>query len=177
MRTAFLRILAVTATLLFSACGSDHDPQGRMMTGPSRIPTAGLTSAYPGMGMTVSVGATIVLRFSVPMAVGMEQWIDLHRGDLSGDTVAMSCTWSTDRTTLTCQPQAPLTPGAYALHVGAGMHDANGNPVDLGAYQHGGQWVMPGYGPMHAGNGWGMMGPGWRGSNGSYGMVFVFSVA
>ncbi len=179
-----VRTVVAGTALLLSACGSDHDPGGRMMTmgGPSGYPMSGvrpgLVSMSPGPGASVSASAaTILLRFSVPMAVGMEQWVDLHRNDLSGQTVPLSCSWSADRTTLTCLPEVPLAPGTYALHVGGGMHDASGAPVDLGAYHHGGQWAMPGPGAMHGGHPWGGMGPGWYAGNGSYGMVFTFTVS
>lgn len=181
--TAVRMIVAVTAVLL-SACGSDDHPGGQMtmMGGPSGYPASGaqpgLMSMWPGPGASVSAGAaTIVLRFSVPMGVGMEQWVDLHRDDLGGPTIPLGCSWSADRTALTCLPQAQLAPGTYALHVGGGMHDASGAPVDLGAYHHGGQWARPGPGATHCGQPWGGMGPGWYGANGSYGMVFTFTVA
>ena len=42
----------------------------------------------------------------------------------------------------------------------------------------GGQWITGGMmGGSHAGGAWGMMGPGWRNSNGSYGMAFSFTTA
>ncbi len=178
-----IRTVVAGTALLLSACGSDRDSGGRMMTmGPSGYPMSGprpgLVSISPGPGASVSASAaTIVLRFSVPMAVGMEQWVDLHRNDLSGQTVPLGCSWSADRTALTCLPEVPLAAGTYALHVGGGMHDASGAPVDLGAYHHGGQWAMPGPGAMHGGHPWGGMGPGWYSGNGSYGMVFTLTVS
>jgi hypothetical protein len=45
--------------------------------------------------------------------------------------------------------------------------------------RHDGQWAtgaMMGYGPA-PGLGGGMMGPGWRHANGTYGMVFTFTTA
>ena len=57
------------------------------------------------------------------------------------------------------------------------MMDANGHTVsmDLGL-QMGGQWLMSNMmGGNHAGSPMGMMGSGWRGSNGSYGMFFSFT--
>jgi len=61
----------------------------------------------------------------------------------------------------------------YTLHIGGGMMDADDHPVDLGLMgpQMGGQWAM---GASHHGP---MMGNGWRGSNGSYGMSFSFTTA
>ena len=60
---------------------------------------------------------------------------------------------------------------------GAGMMDANGHPVDMDGMVNmmGGVWLMPGMmGGMHAGQSMNMMGQGWQGSNGSYGMMFTF---
>ena len=53
------------------------------------------------------------------------------------------------------------------------MMDADDHPVDLDLMgpQMGGHWAM---GDSHHGP---MMGSGWRGSNGSYGMSFTFTTA
>jgi len=42
----------------------------------------------------------------------------------------------------------------------------------------GGQWIMGGMmGGSDGGGSWGMMGSGWRNTNGSYGMAFTFTTA
>ena len=92
----------------------------------------------------------------------------------------MSCGWSPDRTLLTCTPGSPLNSRtAYAVHLGAGMMSAAGAPVDYtNGLGMGGQWIMGGMmTSSHGGMGWGMMTSGWRGTNGSYGMVFAFTTA
>jgi hypothetical protein len=83
----------------------------------------------------------------------------------------MSCTWSADRTTLTCVPGTPLQDNAtYTLHLGAGMIAAGGGTA------MGGQWLTGGMmGGLHAGQPMSMMGGDWLGSNGSYGMMFSFT--
>jgi len=174
-RMGMLKIAAFAAAMFGAGCGGD------MMTGPDGMSSAGtmLVSVTPAGGATsVSVSATMVVRFSGPMASGMEPFVDLHLGSLDGPVVAMGCAFSTDRTTLTCTPQAPAMPRtAYTLHVGGGMRDAAGRSVDMGQYggAMGGQWVMGGMmGPSHGGSPWGMMGSNWQGSNGSYGMAFPF---
>jgi hypothetical protein len=103
-----------------------------------------LMSVSPADGATsMAVGSPMTFRFSGSMGAGMEQYVDLHTGDLSGAEVTMSCAWSADRTQLTCTPGSPLASRTtYALHLG-----------------------------------WGMMGNGWRHSNGAYGMVFAFTTA
>ena len=120
------------------------------------------------------MGANLSISFSHLMLQGMEQYVDLHEGDLDGPRVPIRCGWSSDRTTLGCTPDAPLEHQArYTLHIGGGMMDADDHPVDLGLMgpQMGGQWAMGGshHGPM--------MGNAWRGSNGSYGMFFSFNTA
>lgn len=146
------------------------------------VPTGGATGVDPA--------APIVITFSHPMAAGMERYVALHQGDLTGPVVAMTCAWSAERTVLTCTPQAPLASATrYTLHLGGGMRDRTGGGLDYQQCiaQHDGQWAtaaMMGHGP---GTGSGMdggmmgdssmMGPGWRHANGSYGMVFSFTTA
>jgi hypothetical protein len=166
------RLLIVAAAILGVGCGSSRE-MGSMMTGPST--GTELLEVSPSGGATgVSVGTNISISFSHAMLQGMEQYVDLHEGDLDGPLVPMHCAWSSDRRTLACTPDAPLQPHTrYALHIGGGMMDADDHPVDLALMGPGmgGQWVM---GASHHGP---MMGSGWHGSNGSYGMSFSFTTA
>ncbi len=180
------KALRVLATLLVGAlagaCG-DGDRMGPGMNG-RRGPSAGAVfmSVSPAAGAAgVPVGSPIVFRFNGAMGAGTEQYIDLHRGDLSGPEVPMSCGWSADRTLLTCTPRSPLASQTrYSIHLGGGMMSAGGAAVDYTTYGPGmgGQWIMGGMMTgSHGGMGWGMMGGGWRNANGSYGMVFTFTTA
>ncbi|HET7295290.1 MAG TPA: Ig-like domain-containing protein [Vicinamibacteria bacterium] len=174
---------AVLSVVLFSslaACGGDD------MTGPSgmsasRTPALLMSVTPQGGASGVPVSSPMVLRFGAAMGAGMEQYVDLHVGDLGGPTVPLSCGWSGDRTTLTCTPQAPLSHlTTYVLHVGGGMTTQTGQPLDFAQHgpMMGGQWVMGGMmGASHGGHPWGTMGPGWRNANGSYGMAFTFTTA
>ncbi len=169
--------LVVCAALAAGACGST--PSQPMMA-PAQENAAALMAVEPPEGAVgVSRNASIVLRFSGPMASGMEQYMDLHEGDLSSGTVPLSCSWSTDRETMTCVPRSPLrTHTLYTIHVGGGMMGANGMMVDYSRGQAmGGQWIMGGMmSRAHGGGmGWGMMGGDWRNPNGSYGMAFTFT--
>jgi hypothetical protein len=157
-----------------------------MMTapGPTGMPAAyaGLMSVDPGGGaMGVPAETSLELHWGVAMGAGMEQFVDLHMGDLAGPVVPMSYAWSGDQTTLVCTPSSPLQPGTqYAIHVGGGMVDADDQLMDMNMYGPGlgGQWIQGGMmGASHAGMGWGMMGPGWRHPDGPYGMVFTFTTA
>jgi len=67
----------------------------------------------------------------------------------------------------------------YTLHVGAGMVAAAGGTVNIDpGTALDGQWVMGGMmGGLHAGQPMSMMGGDWRGSNGSYGMMFAFTTS
>ncbi len=172
--------LCVCAALVAGACGSSQP--GQTTTNPAPGTAAALTTVSPAAGATsVALNSSIVLGFSGAMASGMEQFMDLHMGDLSGATVAMSCTWSAGRESVTCTPLSPLMPHTtYAIHVGGGMMGANGMMVDYSrGLAIGGQWIMGGMMPgSHGGGmGWGMMGGDWRNPNGSYGMVFTFTTA
>ena len=190
------RVTTVAAGLsafVLVGCGG-HDAMGPAMMGPN----GGFVSAGPGgpsqSGMPalitvdppggatgVSVTTSILFRFGTPMGSAMEELVDLHRGDLAGPVVPMTCGWSADRATLTCSPTSPLEPGTlYTVHLGGGMTDASGQHTDLS--QHGlglgGWWVMGGMmGGDHAGDPWNHMGTGWSHSNGSYGMAFGFTTA
>lgn len=154
-------------------------------TGPASAATALVTVSPVGGATNVGSGAPIVVAFSQPMGSGMEMYVSLHEGDVTGPTVPGVMTWSSDHRTLTFTPTNPLKSAtAYTLHVGGGMNDADGNPIDMTAHgMMGGQWasgsmmngggMMGGGGPMSGQE----MGPGWLGSNGMYGMVFHFTTA
>jgi hypothetical protein len=181
-RTAGLIATVFSVALLGVGCGGNN---GNMM-GPSVVGTGSTSATFMSVtpqGGTTSVPVTsqVGLRFGAPMGVGMEQYVDLHMGDLAGPTVPLNYGWSGDRMTLTCTPLGPLSPHTtYVVHIGAGMMTQAGQQLDYTQYgpMMGGQWIMGGMmGGSHAGNPWGMMGPGWRGSNGSYGMEFPFTTA
>lgn len=147
------------------------------LTGPTGS-TMFMSISPVGGATGVSTSTGIVVRFSRQMGGGMERFVDLHEGDPSGPVVAMTCGWSEDRTTLTCQPTQGLKPQAhYATHLGGGMMDADDLPVSMApGFQMGGQWLMADMmGGNHAGMSMGMMGSGWLGSDGSYGMFFPFA--
>lgn len=172
--------LSTAVVLILAACGGETD----MPAGPGQMGTTAFMFVSPGgSAMGVPVGTPLTFQWSTPMGAGMEQFIDLHMGDLEGPVVPMSCGWQTDRTSLVCTPSAPLLHGTrYMVHVAGGMVDANGRVVDMdqNGPGFGGQWITGGVmggvmGGSHAGTGWGMMGAGWRHPNGSYGMAFTFT--
>ncbi|MDX2060078.1 MAG: Ig-like domain-containing protein [Gemmatimonadales bacterium] len=138
---------------------------------------AELLSVSP-RGGAVGVSATpdIVLAFSRSMMPGMEQFVALHQGGVTGPRMSIRCSWSDHQMTMTCRPDAALTPGThYTIHVGGGMMDADGRPagMDRHGMEMGGQWVGT---EMMGGQG-DMMGAGWGNANGSYGMVFGFTTS
>lgn len=186
MRRSFVLLLLAPLAGSLAACSSSHDGRdGSMMSaapaGPSMLAAGGTMSLSPAPGATgVPAGTSLTLRFGQPMGWGMEQYFDLHRGDLGGPVLPCDCTWSGDRTTLTCVPQGPLDPHtSYWIHLGGGMTTVAGTPFDFARYgvPAGGQWVtggMMGAG-FHAGMPWGGMGPAWRAPNGAYGITFPFT--
>jgi hypothetical protein len=159
--------------LLIGCSSSDNAPNPTTTTLTLVSPAGGAANVNPA--------APISLTFSGPMAQGMESYMDVHAGTAADAIMPMTCTWSADRTTLTCTHAAPFAAGStYTIHVGGGMTDAGGHAVDMDAMVNmmGGAWLMPGMmGGMHAGQPMNMMGAGWQGSNGSYGMMFTFTTA
>ncbi len=178
----------VFAAALEGACGGSGS-MGPMAGGPGGgsggggLPPAGaafMAVSPPEGASAVATSSPLVFHFSAAMAEGMEKYVDLHHGDLSGSTVPLACAWSEGRTVLTCAPAAPLAPRTtYAIHLGGGMTSAAALPIDYtNGLAMGGRWIMGGMmSGTHAGMGWGMMGSGWRNANGSYGMVFTFTTA
>lgn len=174
---AFLKCApwAVIGLFLVAGCGSS----GGDTTSPTPSSTELLTVAPAGGSMGVSTATPVTMTFSGPMMAGMEQYLDLHLGDASGPLVPMACTWSSGRETLTCVPSQSLAPNTtYTIHMGGGLMDADDHPVDMQTHMaaNGGEWFMPTMmGGMHAGMPMSGMGPGWKGMNGSYGMLFPFT--
>jgi Bacterial Ig-like domain len=177
MRTSTLAFVSAILAGAIACSGST--------TGPTSVATALVSVAPVGGAIGAGPNAPIVMAFSHAMGSGMEMYVSLHEGDVTGPTVPGVMTWSSDRMMLTFTPTAPLKSAtAYTLHMGGGMKDAAGNPIDMTAHgMMGGQWasnsmmngvgMMGGGGPMSGQE----MGPGWMGSNGMYGMVFQFTTA
>ncbi len=178
-QTVFFMLLAVLGSGL-AACSNST-------TAPSSAPVTALASVTPPGGATgVDPTTPIVVEFDHAMLVGMDMYVSLHEGDVTGPTVLGTAAWSSDRTSLTFTPAVALKAATrYTLHIGGGMKDAGGNPIDMTTHgtPMGGQWatgqmmtgagMMGGGGPMSGQE----MGPGWMGSNGMYGMVFSFTTA
>lgn len=164
---------AVTALAVAAACGNES-------VAPS--PTTSLVEVTPPAGATeVARDGAIIVRFSGPMGMGMENYVDLHRGTIDGPVVPMSCSWSADRSTLTCGLDVPLEERAdYTLHMGGGMVDANGHQVmmEQPGMGMGGRAVTSGMmGGTHSGQPITMMGPGWRDADGHLGLMFGFTTS
>jgi len=166
--------LLTAALPLLGACGSSDTP-----TGPDATALASVSPAGGAVG--VDPAGTVTVEFNHALMAGMEQYAALHEGDVTGAVVAGRWTLSTDRTKLTFTPSAPLKAKTkYTIHLGGGMMDADGRPVNMNPGQMmGGQYatgsMMTGGGMMQGGSG--MMGPGWQGAGGTYGMVFSFTTA
>jgi hypothetical protein len=157
------------AVAVLGACSDSTAPATATLTAVSPAPAAS----------AVATSSTITLTFGQPMMAGMEQYMDLHQGGITGATVPMSCAWSPDQTTLTCTPASPLAAATqFTIHVGAGMTDAQDHMMNMDDWiTMGGQWATSGMmGGTHAGQPIGMMGAGWM-HGGHYGMLFTFTTA
>jgi hypothetical protein len=156
------------AALALASCSSNSP------TAPAAN-TAVVSIAPLGGSAGVSTGMNITVMFSDSMMAGVSAYMSMHQGSVTGPTIAMTAHWSVDHHMLTMTPNAPLTPGTtYFIHMGGGMTDANGQPIDYSA--------CPGFGGQAATSGMmggmmGEMGSGWMGSDGKYGMVFSFTTA
>lgn len=154
-----------------TGCSGDNLTPSSTTTLLEITPSGGAADVAPDGGITI--------RFSGPMGMGMEQYVDLHQGTINGPVVPMPCTWSVDRTVLTCVPSAALQDQTqYALHVGTGMMDADGHGVGMEdqGVRMGGEPVPSGMmAGMHAGQPVNTMGPGWRNAEGRVGLAFGFT--
>jgi Bacterial Ig-like domain len=164
----------MASLLVATGCGTEP-------TGPAA--SAELASVVPAGGtINVDVGTFVVVTFTHSMMVGMEDYMVLHKGDVTGPLVAGTWSWSEDRLQTTFHPSSPLEPKTlYTIHVGGGMMDEDGDEVGFNHYGHQmggvratGQMMSGG---MMGGSTGSMMGQGWRGADGMYGMVFSFTTA
>jgi hypothetical protein len=180
-----LSTLALVAAL--GACSNtgsnSFGPDGPTGTAPA---TRLVTVSPQGQATGVDRTGPLTFQFDGAMILGREQYVDLHRGDVTGSIHPIACAWSVDRTLLTCTPATPLDPGTtYTLHLGGGIRSSNGTPIRMDPTAHMGTWIDGGvsggmmgagmtHGDDHAGQSWGMMGSGWLNANGTYGIVFPF---
>ena len=175
-------LLLAAAPLLLGTAACSEDGTTPNVDGEtlflSVVPEGGATDVDPD--------EPIEVRFDHPMMAGMEDYVLLHLGDVTGPAVAGAWNLSGDRSALTFTPDSRLQPGTrYTIHLGGGMTDADGHPVDWGTHapHMGGQWATEtmmgsGMGPgmgMGGAVGAGHMGSGWTHANGSYGMTFTFT--
>jgi hypothetical protein len=184
MSSRKLTPFVLVAALLATGCGSDSAAPSE----PTAQAATDVLSVSPQGGATnVDPNGPFSFQFNGAMMPGMEQYVDLHRGEVTGPIHPISCAWSPDYTTLTCTPTPPLDSGTwYTLHVGGGMMGADGVPIHMDPDTWMGGWAQEGtpmgpgmmdgsmMGLTHAGDPWTMMGPGWQNANGTYGMVFPF---
>lgn len=174
MRNVRKNMGAVPLLLLLAACG------GASMTGTnnSGISATALLSVSPAPSATnVPTTGPFVMVFNGAMHSGMEQYVDMHKGDVSGAVMPMTCAWSADQKTLTCNVNAPLaSQTTYVLHMGAGMTGSSGGVINMTAGRMmGGIDVTSGMMNFsHGGQSTSMMGSGWLGTGGWYGMTFSF---
>ncbi len=164
--------MVLALAFAISACSDSTSPSTTGASLDAVSPTPGATGIDPATVLTMD--------FSAAMRTSMMQYVDLHQGTIAGSVVPMTCSWSSDAMTLTCQPDQPLQPGtSYALHTGSGMTDAAGQHVDV--EQHGmamGGTPVTGdmMGGMHGGQSASMMGSGWMNpADGHLGMAFTFT--
>ncbi len=169
-----VQILLACALPLLGGCASPAAPGSPQATALAAVvPAGGAVGVDPAGSVTVT--------FTHALMAGMERYAALHEGDVTGPVVAGTWALSADRSKLTFTPASPLkAKTTYTIHLGGGMMDAGGRPVDMDpgrmmGGQYAGGSMMGGGGMM--GGGSGMMGPGWQGANGMYGMIFSVTTA
>ena len=138
--------LVVALVLGATAC-EDNDT-----TSPPTTEETALLSVIPQGGTTgVDPNGPLTIVFSHAMQAGMEDYADVHEGDVEGPLVEGSWSWNGDLTELTFAPAVPLKSlTQYVIHVGGGMLDEDGNPINYGqhGFGMGGQWMTQ---QMHQG--------------------------
>lgn len=165
MLTSLLKGLTSGMALLVAGCSNMMDTE---------LETQLLSISPLGGAENVPANPDIMLTFNRPIMAGMEQYLVLHQGGLSGTDVSIACSWSDGQRTMFCRPDLPLAPGTrHTVHVGGGMMDAAGRHVGMGRYGGGmgGQWAS---GSMMGGQS-SCRGTDWMHENGSYGMAFEFT--
>lgn len=174
--------LLALAVLVAAACADDGTPTAPLPDAPvllSVVPQGGATGVDPT--------TDVVLSFDHPLMPGMEAYVDLHEGSVTGPEVPGAWSMHEDGMGLRFVPDAPLKPLTdYTVHLGGGMMGAQGQHADYQSHGPGmgGSWATEGM--MQGGMGGGMggsmggpashMGEGWQHpDNGSYGMIFTFT--
>ncbi|MEX2284115.1 MAG: Ig-like domain-containing protein [Gemmatimonadota bacterium] len=160
--------IGIGALLLVAGLGCNQNHMG--LAADSQLAAV----APAGGSIGVMVTTKVTLQFTHAMRQGMEQYIAVHEGPVTGPLVAGAWSWSSDRRTLRLAPARPLAPlTLYTIHVGGGMQDTQNHMMglDRNGMGMGGQWLSS----AMMGSNTGMMGAGWQHANGSYGMVFTFT--
>jgi hypothetical protein len=167
--------LGIVVGFLLSATGCGDETTAPADETPV---AAALASVVPSGGATgIDPNTMIRIGFTHPMQAGMQMYAVLHEGGAGGPLVDGTWAWSGDMMHLTFQPTEPLEHQTeYTIHLGGGMRDAEGNPIDWEpSSQHmGGEWCTA---DMLGGMMNHMMGPGWMHENGTYGMGFMFTTS
>lgn len=182
LRKVFLmhhwKLLAMAAALPLFACSSDSPADASTATA--------LVSVSPSGGAaSVSRNGAVTITFDHAIMAGMERYALLHEGGLTGSPVAGSWILSADRKVLAFTPASALKAATqYTIHLGGGMMDGEGHPVNMdGGMGMGGQYasgtmmsggMMGSGGMMSSGS---MMGTGWQAASGTFGMLFTFTTA
>lgn len=179
-RSRWSPLVVVPLLVALAACADDG-------TTPDVSGETLLLSVLPeGGAVDVDPNDPIEVHFDHPMMSGMEDYALLHLGDVTGPAVEGTWSLSSDRTVLAFTPDAALQPATrYTIHLGGGMIDGEGHPVDWQTHgtHMGGEWATGTMMGSGMGPGMGMggavgghhMDSGWVHANGSYGMVFTFT--
>ena len=183
---ALIATVALVTPFTLAACDDGS-------TEPEIGDTALLSVIPQGDATGIDPNAPIVIEFTHTMMLGMEEYADLHEGDVEGPLVPGAWSWNEAYTKLTFTPGSPLkSQTQYVIHIGGGMQDQAGHHINYEehGFGMGGQWMTQ---QMHQGgqHGYGMgqggmggmgggtgMGEGWvHPTNGGFGMIFTFTTA
>ena len=141
-------------------------------------------SVLPAAASTgVDASKPISITFNMSMMSGMEMLVVVHEGSVNGPQVTVTSSWSPDRRVLTITPSALLkAKTAYAVHLSPSLQGTNGKMINvtqcatIGCQHVSGGMMDSGAGGMMNGSwGSGMMGAGWKASDGTFGMLFTFT--
>jgi hypothetical protein len=181
MRRALLLTALLSAPIALLGCDDDNNgtideggEDGGEQPGEGMEPGTQLLTITPRPGVaSATVGTPITLTFDGSVDTTVAQFVDLHRGSVTGEILPLDCTWSDGNSTLACAittTQPLVADSLYILHIGAGLLSSNGQQLtSSGLAAMGGTSIDAGTVTTHGGQSTSDLPSGWRGTGNGIG--------